>query len=135
MQRPNTKKIQVLLVDDHDFFRNGLKLGLERYGDEIEVIGTASDGKEAIAKVRTLIPDVVIMDIRMPEMDGITASTEIQKISHALKILALSMHNEREYCLQLINAGVKGILFKHTPIETIVEAIRTIHHDKYYFSD
>lgn len=128
------RKIQIMLVDDHDFFRNGLKIGFERYED-IQVVGEAKNGREALEKVQFIVPDVIVMDVRMPEMNGIAASKEIQKLSHTIKILALTMHSEKEYCMQLINAGVKGILFKNTPIETIIEAIQKIYDDKYYFSE
>ena len=119
-------KIRVLLVDDHAIMRDGIRalLGLH---DDIEIVGEASEGKEAIEKVQQLVPDVVVMDIAMPGMDGLEATRRIRKKSPEVKVLVLTQHDNREYILSAIKAGVAGYVPKRALGSDLVSAIRTVY--------
>jgi DNA-binding NarL/FixJ family response regulator len=126
-------KIKVSIVDDHTLFRNGLKLLLSGF-PEIEVIGDYSNGREFLYSIDRDIPDLVLMDIEMPVMNGIEATQEsIKKLSH-LRIITLSMFGEEEYYYKMIDAGVKGFLLKNSDIEEVVKAIHTVMAGGTYFS-
>jgi DNA-binding NarL/FixJ family response regulator len=119
-------KIKVLVVDDHAILRDGIRalLGLH---DDIEIVGEASEGKEAIEKAQQLIPDVVIMDIAMPGMDGLEATRRIRKKSPEVKVLVLTQHDNREYILSAIKAGAAGYVPKRALGSDLVSAIRTVY--------
>jgi len=119
-------KIKVLVVDDHAIMRDGIRalLGLH---DDIEIVGEASEGKEAIEKVRELAPDVVVMDIAMPGMDGLEATRRIRKKSPKVKVLVLTQHDNREYILSAIKAGTTGYVPKRALGSDLVSAIRTVY--------
>ena len=119
-------KIKVLVVDDHAILRDGIRalLGLH---DDIEIVGEASEGKEAIKKARELVPDVVVMDIAMPEMDGLEATRRIRKKSPEVKVLVLTQHDNREYILSAIKAGAAGYVPKRALGSDLVSAIRTVY--------
>lgn len=124
--------IRVVLADDHHIVRNGIKMLVE--GSEIEVIGEASNGKEAIEAVRTLAPDVVMMDISMPQMNGLEATKIISKQYPKTKSLILSMHDSEEYILSAVDAGAIGYLLKDAPREEILTAIRTVAVGENFFN-
>jgi DNA-binding NarL/FixJ family response regulator len=126
-------KIQVVLVDDHTLFRNGLKMLLNNL-DYIEVQAEASDGEEFLNKLPNLQPDVVLMDISMPKMDGIEATHKALEINPQLKILALSMFGEEDYYYKMINAGARGFLLKNSEINEVSEAITKVYKGDSYFS-
>ena len=119
-------KIKVLVVDDHAILRDGIRalLGLH---DDIEIVGEASEGKEAIEKARELAPDVIVMDIAMPGMDGLEATRRIRKKSPEVKVLVLTQHDNREYILSAIKAGVAGYVPKRALGSDLVSAIRTVY--------
>jgi len=119
-------KIKVLVVDDHAILRDGIRalLGLH---DDIEIVGEASEGKEAIEKVQQLMPDVVVMDIAMPEMDGLEATRRIRKKSPKVKVLVLTQHDNREYILSAIKAGAAGYVPKRALGSDLVSAIRSVY--------
>ncbi len=119
-------KIRVLLVDDHALMRDGISALLDLQ-DDIEIVGEASEGKEAIEKARELVPDVVIMDISMPDMDGLEATRRIKKKNPAMKILVLTQHDNKEYILSTIKSGSDGYLPKRALGSELVAAIRTVH--------
>ena len=119
-------KIKVLLVDDHAIMRDGIS-ALINLQDDIEIVGEASEGKEAIEKARELVPDVVIMDISMPEMDGLEATRRIKKKNPSVKVLVLTQHDNREYILSTIKSGSDGYLPKRALGSELVAAIRAIH--------
>ena len=119
-------KIRVLLVDDHAIMRDGIS-ALINLQDDIEIVGEASEGKEAIEKARELVPDVVIMDISMPEMDGLEATRRIKKKNPSVKVLVLTQHDNREYILSTIKSGSDGYLPKRALGSELVAAIRAIH--------
>lgn len=127
------EKIKITLVDDHTLFRNGLKILLDT-NKEFKVIGEATNGKEFIENLTVNIPDIVLMDINMPVMDGVEA-TEIAKQKYPdIKIIALSMFGEEEYYYKMINAGVKGFLLKNSEINEVIEAIKQVNNGSSYFS-
>ncbi|MBI0397229.1 response regulator [Cyclobacterium marinum] len=127
------EKIKVVLADDHVVVRSGIKNLLENEG-EITVVGEASNGKEAIVAVEKLNPDMLIIDIRMPEMNGLEATRELNKNPDAIKILILSMHDDEDYILQAIECGASGYLLKDTSKEEFLKAIKTINQGGKYFS-
>ncbi len=126
-------KIKVVLADDHVVVRNGIRMLLESEG-EIEVIGEASNGKEALEVAQQLQPDVLILDIRMPVMTGLEASSQIHEYAPQTKVLILSMHNDEEYILQSVECGASGYLLKDTSKEEFIKAINTVHQGGKFFS-
>ena len=128
-----TEKIRVLIVDDHSLVVDGLTSRLQRSG-AIEVVGSASNGKEGINAARELQPDVVLMDINMPEMDGIVASEILAEEMRDLKLLVLSIHDDREYILDVARLGAKGYVLKSASAEEMVAAVKTVHDGGTHYS-
>jgi DNA-binding NarL/FixJ family response regulator len=127
------EKIRIIIADDHQLFRNGLKILLNAF-PEIEVIGEASNGLEFLKILKNTTADIALMDINMPEMDGIDATREGLKINHEIRIIALSMYGEEEYYYKMVDAGAKGFLLKDSDISEVKEAILTIYKGGSYFS-
>ena len=127
------ENIKIVLAEDHLIVRKGLKNLLE---DEkgIQVIGEASDGREAIDVVETVQPDLLIADIRMPVMSGLDAAQDLSRRPNPPKILILSMHDDEDYIFQSVEVGASGYLLKDTSKEELLKAIRTIHQGGRYFS-
>ena len=119
-------KIRVLIVDDHAILREGVRALLKLH-DDVEVVGEAADGKQAIAQVEALDPDVVLMDIAMPGLGGIEASLEMKKLGKRAKILILSQYEDREYVRRLLKAGVSGYVLKKSAGSELANAIRAVH--------
>ena len=119
-------KIRVLIADDHAILREGVRALLASQAD-IEVVGDAVDGKDAIEKVAQLDPDVVLMDIAMPGLGGIEASLEIKKSGGRTKILILSQYEDREYVRRLLKSGVSGYVLKKSAGSELANAIRAVH--------
>jgi len=119
-------KIRVLIVDDHAILREGVRALLTLH-DDVEVVGEAADGKQAIAQVEALDPDVVLMDIAMPGLGGIEASLEMKKLGKHGKILILSQYEDREYVRRLLKAGVSGYVLKKSAGSELANAIRAVH--------
>lgn len=117
-------KIRILLADDHAVLRSGLRMLLNAY-DDMEVIGEAESGEEAVEKVLALFPDLVIMDISMPGMGGILAVNKIKAVSDAA-ILMLTMHADEEYVKQVLQAGVGGYVLKQSADTELIQAIRQV---------
>ena len=117
--------IRVVLADDHMVVRAGLKAVLSGARD-IDVVGEASNGKEAIALADRLHPHVVVMDLSMAEMDGLTATRELSGRPDAPKVLVLTMHGEEEYLVQVLEAGASGYLVKNAADRELVDAIRAV---------
>lgn len=118
--------IRVLLVDDQSLIRQGLKALLELEAD-LQIVGEADNGQAAIALVESLQPDVVLMDIRMPLVDGVAATREIEKRFTNTKVLVLTTFDDDEYVAQAMQFGAKGYLLKDTPSEELAAAIRAVH--------
>ena len=124
--------IAVILVDDHAIMRQGLRLLIEE-NDDIEIVGEAKTGREAIKIAAQHRPDVVIMDIAMPLMNGIQATQHILKASPTTKVLILSAHSDPEYVEQVVEVGASGYLLKHTSGEILAEAVRELKRGKTFF--
>jgi len=129
----SSEYIRVVLVDDHAIVRSGLKAVLGSARD-IEVVGEANDGREALTQIERLKPDVVVMDLTMGEMDGITATKALAEREDAPRVLVLTMHAEEEYLLPVLEAGAAGYLVKSAADRELIEAVRTIARGELYVS-
>ncbi|MFZ2338734.1 MAG: response regulator transcription factor [Bacteroidales bacterium] len=127
------EKIRIIITDDHQLFRNGLRILLNAF-PEFEVTGEASNGEEFLKLIRDTCADVALMDINMPEMDGIEATRKALKICPELDIIALSMYGEEEYYYKMVDAGAKGFVLKDSDISEVKEAILTVNKGGSYFS-
>ncbi len=119
-------KIKILVADDHAILRDGIRALLDLH-DDIEIIGEASEGNEAIEKTRELMPDIIVMDIAMPGMDGLEATRRIKKKNPQVKILILTQHDNREYIISAIKAGAAGYVPKKALGSELISAIRAVH--------
>ena len=119
-------RIRVLLADDHAMFREGVRSLLSGF-DDVEVVGEATNGREAIDKALLLQPDVVLMDIAMPVMGGIESARRIRKECPSARILTLTQYEDSEYILTMLRAGVKGYVPKIATATELVTAIRAVH--------
>ena len=129
------KPIRVLLADDHQIMRDGLRTLLEKQPD-IEVVGEASDGRTAVSLAEQLSADVVVIDVTMPELNGIEATRMIvsDKDSGPRRVIALSMHSNRRFMAEMLKAGASGYLLKEGTGQELVHAIRTVAHGQTYYS-
>jgi DNA-binding NarL/FixJ family response regulator len=126
-------KIRIIIADDHQLFRNGLKILLDAF-PEFEITGEASNGEEFLKLISNTPADIALMDINMPEMDGIEATRRGLKICPDLDIIALSMYGEEDYYYKMVDAGAKGFLVKDSDISEVKEAILTVKKGGSYFS-
>ncbi len=126
-----TPRIRVLIVDDHPMVAQGISAILETY-DDIEVVGTLCNGREAIEQIEALDPDVMLLDLNMPQMNGLTASEIILEKRPDTRILILSMHESPEYITTALNHGAMGYLLKDVPTEEIKLAIDAVMEGKRY---
>jgi two-component system, NarL family, response regulator DegU len=126
-------KINIVLADDHVLVRNGIKAMLESDA-EIHVVGEAGNGVEALATAKSLRPDILVLDIRMPEMTGLEAAARLSAYAPNTKAVILSMHDSEEYVLQALDAGAYGYLLKDTDKNEFIKALKQIHSGNKYFS-
>jgi two-component system nitrate/nitrite response regulator NarL len=127
-----SQTITVLLADDHPLVQDGIRTRFEEV-DDISVIGVANDGKELLEKAEALQPDIIIADISMPHINGLEA-TRLLSASHPhIKVLILTMHNNREYMQNAIDSGAKGYILKDQPAHEMIEAVRTIYQGELHF--
>ena len=126
--------IKIIIVDDHEIFRNGLKMVLGRL-DHIEIVGEASNGQEFLTLLKKVTPDVVLMDIEMPVMNGIDATSSAMQDNPDLRIIALTMFQEDDYIQSMMDAGVKGFLIKNVGKNTLDKAILTVYRGGTYYSE
>ncbi len=123
----------MLLAEDHTIVRQGLRSLLEQ-SDDIKVIAEAEDGREAVNKTEQLKPDIVLMDISMPILNGIEATRQIKKKFPDIKVLILTMHTKEEYISQILHAGASGYLVKKSAHHELLSAIKAIQKDNFYLS-
>ena len=127
------KKARVLIVDDHTLVRDGLRALLALVSDVV-VVGEAANGKEAIKKVRELAPDVVLMDLAMPVMNGLEATRRIHREFPEIKVLALTQYDDSEYVIPVIEAGARGFVTKMGAFSEIASAIRAVYNGHSFLS-
>jgi two-component system response regulator NreC len=125
--------IRILLADDHNVMRRGLRLLLENQRG-FEVVGEASDGRQAVELAETVKPDVAVLDIAMPNLSGIEAAKRISAALPNTPIVILSMHSDESYVLRALKAGAKGYLLKDSAEGDLIQAIRSVHEGKAFFS-
>ena len=125
--------IEVFLADDHTVVLDGLRFLLDAEKD-IRVVGVASDGRDAVRQVQGITPDVVIMDISMPELNGIEATQQILDSCPSVRVIILSMHYSQEHIYRALRAGAKGYLLKDSAGRDVVEAVRAVHAGSRYLS-
>ncbi len=126
--------VRILLADDHAIIRQGLKMIIESLSD-MTVVGEATDGRNALEKAEELRPDVIIMDISMPELNGIEATGMICKSQPSVKVIILSMHQTSEHIYQAMQAGARAYILKESAGSCVVDAVRTVMRGKIYFGD
>ena len=124
-------KLRILLADDHAVVRDGLRVLINAEPD-MEVIGEAKDGRVAVQKITELRPDVAIIDISMPELNGIQATERIKREYPEVKVLALTVHQEKGYLDQLLRIGASGYILKHSAADELIEAIRCVAQGQTY---
>jgi two-component system, NarL family, response regulator NreC len=127
-----TTGIRLLMADDHEIFRDGFKLMLTKYPD-IELVGEAENGRELLELTQQLQPDVIVTDIKMPIMDGIEATKKMVELFPDMGIIGLSMFDEDDLIVDMLEAGAKGYLIKNAGKEQITEAIRTVYNNDPYY--
>ena len=120
-----SERLRVLVCDDHALFRRGLQMVLDQEED-LELVGEASDGVEVLTKAQELMPDVILMDVRMPKRSGIEAASDIKETLPHVKILMLTISDEEADLYEAIKAGASGYLLKEIPIEEVADAIRSV---------
>lgn len=134
MQLPAVNPIRVVIADDHHLFLEGVISLLKGYGD-LDIKGYAYNGVELIEKVRKEIPDIVLTGIKMPEVNGIEATKAIKKDFFSTEVIGLFLCEEDHYVLDMLQAGARGFLLKDASGEEVVQAIRTVHSKKAYYSE
>jgi DNA-binding NarL/FixJ family response regulator len=126
-------KLKVLIADDHGVVRKGLRLLLGQY-PEIEVVGEAANGRDAVRLAAELSPNIVLMDVAMPLLNGIDAAEQIRKAGTQVGIIMLTMHADESYVLRALSAGVKGYLLKESAEEDLLRAVKAVAEDRPFFS-
>ncbi|MBI5057833.1 MAG: response regulator transcription factor [Nitrospirae bacterium] len=127
------KKTRILLVDDHKILRDGIRSLLKEYQD-MQVVGEAADGRTALQLVKELSPDIVIMDISMPDLNGIDATRKIIADHPGVKVMALSMHYDKHFVSEIFKAGASGYLLKECAFDEMAQAIRVVMDNKTYIN-
>jgi two-component system nitrate/nitrite response regulator NarL len=126
-------RIKLLVVDDHPIVRKGISSCLSK-NEHFEIVGEAADGREAVRKARELQPDLVLMDINMPQMSGLAVTELLRRELPKIKVLILSMHGNTDYVLRIIQSGARGYIIKEASPEELVRAIETVNNGEAYFS-
>jgi DNA-binding NarL/FixJ family response regulator len=116
---------RIIIADDHRIVRQGLRALIEKHPD-MQVMGEAATGREAVVMVRELLPDIILMDVSMPDMNGIEATRRIKSEYPQIRILALSMHSDRRFAMEMLKAGASGYLLKDSAFEEMAHAIRAV---------
>src|SRR5919199_1391736 len=134
MNTDSNDKIKVLITDDHALFRTGVKASLSHYSD-IEFIGEAENGMQLLNLVKSVQPDVILLDIQMPIMDGIATLPEVKKILPNARIIMLTMNDDITMISKLMEIGANSYLTKNSDSETIYEAIKAVYTKEFFFND
>lgn len=129
-----TERTRIVIADDHELVRAGIAALLADVKD-IEVVAEAANGKEAVEKVKALAPDIVLMDISMPTMDGIKAAKEISEISKSTKVIMLTQYEEVGYIQRVMHSGVSGYILKNSLVGELSRAIRAVRGGKHYITE
>ena len=125
--------IRIILAEDHQLMRQGLKSLIEGQPG-MEVVGEAMDGRTAVQLARKLVPDVVIMDISMPDLNGIEATRQVVSAAAGVKVIGLSMHSDKKFISEMLAAGASGYLLKDCAFEELADAVRTVHSNQVFLS-
>jgi two-component system response regulator NreC len=125
--------IKVILVDDHRILREGIKTILQETSD-IEVLSEADNGRDAVKLAEELKPDIMVMDLAMPELNGMEATEMITRANPGIKVIALSMHSDQHYIRGIFQAGASGFVLKHSAAKELLDAIRLVHANHTYLS-
>jgi two-component system nitrate/nitrite response regulator NarL len=133
VKKDKPKKIRLLLVDDHPIVLDGIKSHLGAQ-PEFEVVGDAANGLDAVRKAKLILPDVVLLDINMPAMNGLEAMVHLRKQVPNAKVIILTMHDSKEYIAQIVRLGARGYLLKDCSPTELVSAIKAVHCGEVYFS-
>jgi DNA-binding NarL/FixJ family response regulator len=126
--------ISVFLADDHKMVREGFRLLLHTQQD-IKVIGEAGDGRETVRQVTKLVPQVVLMDISMPELNGIEATEQIREACPSVRVIILSMYSTSQHIFRALKAGVRGYILKESAGDDVIRAVRTVHNGRIFLCD
>ena len=127
------ERIRVLVVDDHPVVRKGISMCLARH-EGLEIVGEAADGREAVHRARELQPDIVLMDINMPHMNGLAVTELLRREMPRVKVLVLSTHSNPDYVLRIIQSGAQGYVLKDATPEELVRAVEIVNRGEAYFS-
>lgn len=128
------KKIRVFLADDHKILRESLVILLSQHED-IEVVGEAADGQEAYEKIMKLRPDIAVLDISIPHLNGIDLSVRLQQEAPEIRVVILTMHKSEEFVTKALQAGVKGYVLKDNALEELIKCIETVYDDNVFLSN
>lgn len=133
-EKNNVPNIKIFLVDDHRLVRRGIKSLLNKYYD-FEIIGEADSGEEALEKIQENTPEIVLMDVSLPGMNGFETAAKIRELIPEIKVLFLSMHNEAEYIIRSIKSGGNGYILKSAESDELINAIRNVISGEKYYGD
>lgn len=127
-------KIKIAIADDYKIFREGLKVGLSA-DEALEVVLEADNGEDLLKGLETITPDIILMDLKMPLMDGMEATREVRKKYPSIKVLVVSMYEDDKFIIHLMENGANGYLLKNTEPDEIRRSIYSVHENGYYFND
>jgi DNA-binding NarL/FixJ family response regulator len=133
MKATGKKLIKLVLADDHPVVRSGLRTCLAKV-KHLELVGEATNGREALDLALKLTPDILLMDISMPEMDGLVVAEKLRKEAPAVKVIILSMHSSREYVSRIVQSGARGYVLKNAPSDELLQAIDAVASGEAFFS-
>lgn len=134
MKNPDTTVIKVIIADDHAMFRGGVKTALSNRKD-VQIVAEAENGMQLLNLLKHLVPDIILLDIQMPIMDGLNTLPEIKRLYPDVRVIMLSMHNDHSVITRMMEIGANSYLTKDSDSEMIYQAIKTCYEQEYYFND